>query len=128
VQGDGYLKTVTSAGFAEGLEWTRKSWVWYLYYGNIYIDRRTAVDADGKTLIGYGYPGSPNTQNRSIQEITFGFNQTFWKDPRYGALNLEGQYLLRHPWNVPRNTPSGAHDNTIYFNLRYTLPGSMPRF
>ena len=28
--------------------------------------------------------------NRSINEGTFGFNQTFWKDAKYGALNLMG--------------------------------------
>ena len=36
-----------------------------------------------------------------------------------------GQYewLQRNPWFVAAGAPKGTHDNTIYFNLRYTLPG-----
>jgi hypothetical protein len=41
-----------------------------------------------------------------------------------------GQYewLDRVPWFVAVGAPKGTHDNTIYFNLRYTLPGGMPNF
>jgi hypothetical protein len=87
-----------------------------------------AIDANGTSLIGYGYHGAANSQNRSIQEITFGFNQTIWKDAKYGAINLMGQYeyLMRLPWYVAVNAPKGTHDNTIYFNVRYTLPGGAP--
>ena len=70
------------------------------YYGGIYIVRNTAIDT-GKTTptLGYGYSGSSSGQNRSIQEITFGFNQTIWKDAKWGAVNFMGQYsyLLRDP-------------------------------
>jgi hypothetical protein len=53
-----------------------------------------------------------------------------WKDPRYGAINLMGQYewLQRDPWSVVVGAPKAAHDNTVYFNVRYTLPGSIPNF
>jgi hypothetical protein len=109
VRADGSLKALPSAGFVEGLEWTHSKWQWYGYYGNIYIDRAALLDANGKTPIGYGYAGSPNSQNRSIQEFTFGFSQSLWKDSRFGALNFMGQYeyMLRAPC---------------------TLPGSMPKF
>ena len=101
------------------------------YYGGIYIDRNTAVDTGATTAkIGYGWAGSPNSQNRVINELTFGFNQTMWRNPRYGAINVMGQYeyLEREPWFVAAGTPRATHDNTIYFNIRYTLPGSMPNF
>jgi hypothetical protein len=41
-----------------------------------------------------------------------------------------GQYewLDRRPWSVAAGAPKGTHDNTIYINIRYTLPGSMPNF
>jgi hypothetical protein len=86
-------------------------------------------DTTGKP-VGYGFAGSPNGQNRAIQELTLGFNQTLWRNPRYGALNLMGQYeyLTRAPWYVASGSPKSAHDNTIYVNVRYTLPGSMPKF
>jgi hypothetical protein len=38
------------------------------------------------------------------------------------------EYLERAPWFVAAGQPKGTHDNTIYFNLRYTLPGGMPNF
>jgi hypothetical protein len=102
----------------------------YAYYGGIYIGRNTAVDttAAKPVLVGYGVPGT--TQNRAINEITFGFNQTVWGSPRYGAVNFMGQYewLDRRPWSVAAGAPKGTHDNTIYINIRYTLPGSMPNF
>jgi hypothetical protein len=130
VKADGSLQTVNSAGFVEGFEFTRKSWLFYSYFGDIYIDRAAFLDANGTTKIGYGYAGAPNSQNRNIEEISFGFNQTIWKDAKYGAINLMGQYeyLLRHPWAVATGAPKGAHDNTIYVNIRYSLPGSMPKF
>ena len=46
----------------------------------------TTNTAHPGTIIGYGGPGSPNTNNRSIQEVTFDWVQTFGAVPRYGAL------------------------------------------
>ena len=56
-----------------------------------YIGRNVAIDTNGKP-VGYGYAGSANNQNRAINEFTFGFNQTMWASPRYGAINVMGQY------------------------------------
>ena len=102
----------------------------YGYYGGVYIGRNGALDANGTSRIGYGYTGSPNSQNRVINEATFGFNQTMWSSPRYGGINLMGQYeyLERNPWAVAVGNPKATHDSTIYFDIRYTLPGSMPNF
>jgi hypothetical protein len=130
VRGDGSLSLVHAAGTVDGVEATIKNTLLYGYYGGIYIGRNAAYDANGKTLLGYGYTGSANSQNRAINEVSFGFNQTLWKNPRYGALNLMGQYewLQRNPWFVAIGAPKATHDNTIFMNIRYTLPGSMPNF
>jgi hypothetical protein len=127
VRADGTLSPVHSGGFVEGFEYTHKNSLLYAYYGGIYIGRNVAVDTNG-SLIGYGYRGSANSQNRSINEVSFGFNQTIWKDAKYGALNFMGQYeyLMRNPWFVAVNSPKATHDNTIFFNFRYTLPGGPP--
>jgi len=100
----------------------------YAYYGGVYIQRNTAFDANGTARIGYGYSGSPNSQNRTISEYTLGSNTTFWKDGKYGALNLMFQYsyLQRNPWFVAAGAPSDAHVHMGFVNLRYTLPGSAP--
>ncbi len=130
VRANGQLSPVHSDGTIDGVEATVKNTLLYAYYGGIYIGRNVAVDANGTSLVGYGYKGSANSQNRAINELTFGFNQTIWKDPRYGAINFMGQYeyLMRDPWFVAAGAPKSTHDNTIYFNLRYSLPGSMPKF
>ncbi len=128
VRSDGSLSLVHSGGTVDGFEARVKNWLLYAYYGGIYIGRDKALDANGTTPIGYGV--AAGSQNRAIQEITFGFNETIWASPRYGAINAMGQYeyLTRNPWLVAAGQPKAAHDNTIYFNLRYTLPGGMPNF
>ncbi len=111
-----------------GLEWLHKNTLFYGYYGGIYIGRYSVLDPATGKPVGYGYTGSANSQNRSIQEASFGFNQTLWKNSRYGAVNLMGQYayLSRNPWYVATGTPKNAHQNQVFFNLRYTLPGLAP--
>ncbi len=132
VRANGALSPVHADSYIGGVEATVGSTLLYAYYSGDYIGRNVALDANGTSLIGYGFKGSSNSNNRSIEEATFGFNHTFWKDARYGAINLMGQYeyLLRAPWYYAAGVAGGkqTHDNTIYFNLRYTLPGSMPNF
>jgi hypothetical protein len=128
VRPDGSLSPIHSGSTVDGIEVQAKNTQFYGYYGGTFIRPNTAVDATGK-LIGYGYSGSPNSQNRSIHEPTFGITQTFWKDPRYGALQLMLQYsyVLRYPWFVAANSPRDAHASMVFLNLRYLLPGSAPR-
>lgn len=129
VRSNGSLSPIHSGGFVEGFESqvSPKLMVWG-YYGNVYVGRDVALDANGTSLIGWGYHGSANSQDRSIQEFTAGFTQTAWKDPRYGALSFiyQYEYLTRDPWYVATGAPKNAHDNTLYFDVRYTLPGGAP--
>ena len=117
-----------AGGTVDGFEAKAGKFLLFAYYGGIYIGRDTVIDANGK-LVGYGYAGSSNSQNKAIQEGTMGINETLWANPRYGAFNLIGQYeyLTRNPWYIGTG-PKATHDNTIFFDVRYTLPGSMPAF
>jgi hypothetical protein len=131
LRSNGSISPVHSGSTVTGLEYTAgKTYptLYYGYYGAVYVQRNTALDANGTTRIGYGFSGSGNGQNRTIQEITVGTNTTFWKDAKYGALNLMFQYsyLQRNPWFVATGQPSDAHVHMGFFNLRYTLPGSAP--
>jgi hypothetical protein len=128
---DGSLSLIHSGSTVTGFELTHRNSLLYAYYGGVYIAKNVVVDTTGKTpaLVGWGFPGSAAGQNRIIQEITFGFNQTLWRDAKYGALNFMGQYsyLSRNPWYVPNNgSPEDSHLNMVFLNLRYTLPGSAP--
>jgi hypothetical protein len=130
VNANGSLSPLHAGGTIDGIEARVKNTLFYAYYGGIYVGRDVVIDANGTSLVGYGYHGSSNSQNRAINEITFGYNQTMWSDPRYGAINFMGQYewLERAPWYVAAGAPGETHDNTIYFDVRYTLPGAMPKF
>ena len=124
----GGMSLMHSGGTVDGFEARTGKFLWFGYYGGIYIDKNVQIDSNGKP-VGYGYVGSSNSQNKAIQEGTFGFNETVWGSPRYGAINLIGQYeyLTRNPWYIGTG-PKDTHDNTIYFDIRYTLPGSIPDF
>ncbi len=128
VRADGSISPIHAGGTVDGFEaQVTKNTLLYAYYGGLYVGRNVAIDTNGSP-VGYGYTKSANSQNRAINEVSFGFNQTIWKDSKYGALNLMGQYeyLTRNPWYVAVGSPKNAQDNTIYINLRYSLPGSAP--
>jgi hypothetical protein len=127
VRANGSPSPVHAASTVSGIEAQAGNTQLYAYYGGVYVKRNVALDVN-LTPVGYGYAGSPNSQNRSIQELTFGMTRTFWKDAKYGALQVMGQYsyVMRGPWAVAAGAPSSAHSNMVFFNLRYTLPGSAP--
>jgi hypothetical protein len=127
---NGSISLIHSGSTVTGFEFTAKKTMLYAYYGGIYIDRNTALDTNGK-LVGYGMgsgSNATNAQNRAIQEATFGFNQTIWKNPKFGTLSFMGQYsyLTRDPYYVPAGVAPDAAINMVFFNLRYSLPGSAP--
>jgi hypothetical protein len=115
------------------------------YYGGAYFQRNTFADLTATT----GLPGVPiscaphqpllrlpcigfggfaqsgsSAQNRALQEGTFDWIQTFFKDPKYGSLQLIMQYsyLTRATWFIPAGAPKNAHLSMAYVNLRYVLP------
>ncbi len=124
---DGSPSLVHSGSTVAGLEVTHHNTLFYAYYGGIYIGRNFVLDTNGKP-VGYGYAGSATSQNRSIQEASFGVNQAFWKNDRYGALTLMTQYsyLQRNPWAIAAGQPSNANLSMLFLNLRYSLPGAAP--
>jgi hypothetical protein len=137
---DGSISLIHADSTVTGFEYTNKNSLLYGYYGGIYVGRNYAifpvsttagtppVTTTTLTPYGYGYSGSSSGQNRAIQEATFGVIQTFWKNPRYGALSLITQYsyLTRNPWSVATGQPANANVNMVFVDLRYTLPGSAP--
>jgi TolA-binding protein len=128
VRADGSPSLIHSGSTLDGFEATLKNTAIYGYYGGVYIGRNTALDANGTSLIGYGYRGSPNSQNKTTQEASVGLTQTLFRDSKYGALQimLQYAYLFRDPWFVAPGAPKNTHEHAIWFNLRYLLPGSAP--
>jgi uncharacterized coiled-coil protein SlyX len=128
LRSNGSISPIHAGGMLQGFEATIGNTLFYADWGGIYAGRDVALDANGTALIGYGYHGSANSQNRDIQELTFGFNQTIWKNPKWGALVFMGQYeyIFREPWYLATNAPKQAHLDSIFINLRYALPGIAP--
>ena len=128
VRSDGSISPIHTFTTTDGIEATIQNTLLYFYFGGIYIGKNVAVDANGSSLIGWGYTGASTGQNRSVNEYTFGINQTLWKSPAYGAVNVmfQYEYATRTPWYVAAGALDHASDHTIYFDLRYTLPGAPP--
>ncbi len=128
VRADGSPSLIHAGSTVSGFEYGHKNSQFYAYYGGIYAGRNTALDANGKSLIGYGYTGSGNGQNKTTQEGTFGWTQTWWRDGKYGAFQtmLQYAYFFRDPWYVAPGAPKNAHEDAVWFNIRYVLPGTAP--
>ena len=101
-----------------------------VYYGGMYAQRNTFSDisstAVAKPIIGFGGVGEAGatSQNRAVQEGTIDWQQTFWRNPQYGAVLLitQASYLTRAPWFVAAGAPKNAHLVMGYVSLRYVLP------
>jgi len=115
---DGQPSNVRASSGILGIEHqVNSAWLWFAYYGGVYFQRNYSASPAG--LIGYGYPGSSTSANRSIQEPTFGVIRTLWKSPEYGALQVITQYsyVQRNPWAT---APAQSH--MVFADLRYVLP------
>jgi hypothetical protein len=103
------------------------------YYGGAYFQRNFgALPTTGSTCngligfscVGFGFPGSANSSNRAVQEITFDAIPTLWSNESYGKFQVITQYsyLVRSPWSVPVTQPKNAHTSIVYAGVRYILP------
>lgn len=123
------LSMVHAGAGSAGLEWRatpKQAFAVYYaadYFGQNFFPDTTDTMSPGK-IIGFGGPGSPNTNNRAIQQATFDWISTFWSNPRHGAAQayIQYSYLTRAPWYVAPGTPKNAHLSMVYVGLRYVLP------
>ncbi|MGA8406956.1 MAG: hypothetical protein WB680_07235 [Candidatus Acidiferrales bacterium] len=125
------LSMVHAGAGSAGFEWrASEKEAFAIYYGADYYGRNFFPDTTNTTnpgtIIGYGGPGSPNTNNRFIQQITFDWLLTFWKSQKFGALQYYTQYsyLSRAPWFVAPDNPRNAHLSMVYAGVRYVLPST----
>ena len=138
VKPDGTLSGVHSGSGVGGFEYqATPHYMFYGYYGGAYFQRNygflvaaptSSCDGfSGFTCVGFGFPGSANTSNRTVQEGTFGVIPTLWSNENYGRLQVITQYsyLVRTPWSIVATSgpgPKNAHTDMVYVGLRYILP------
>ena len=124
---DADLSLVHSGSAIVGAEATAGKSQFGFYYGGFYFGRNSFVDVTNPVpgrIAGFGGANSPNSANRSIQEGTIDWTQTFWKNPQYGAVLMvtQASYLTRAPWFVATGAPKNAHLGMGYLSIRYVLP------
>jgi hypothetical protein len=95
-----------------------------LTFSQAYFARAFSIDPSSGGLVGYGFKGSANSNNRTLQEGTVATQTTLWKQPGYGSVQVitQSSYITRTPWYVAPGTPKDAHVFAGYANLRYVLP------
>jgi hypothetical protein len=123
VNADNTISTVKSRSWIFGVEDQMLSKTLVdLYYSQAHADAQTAIDTNGKT-IGYGFNPQP-AANQKLSEFSFGVTQVFFRDPKIGGLQVmfEYSYLTRTPFAVAAGSPTSAHANMVFFNIRYILP------
>ena len=128
IRANGSLSLVHSASTVTGFEWTRGKNLFYGYYGGVYIGKNLALDANGKTLIGYGSdrerraePGHPGNHLRHQYDAD--------EELQVGRPESDVPILVSPTESVACDG-YGAHQRKrcrwAFVNLRYTLPGSAP--
>lgn len=121
---DSAITLVTSKSIMGGVEANAGTkTLLFGYVSQIMADQATTIDPANNKAIGFGV-ASQTGANKTIQETSVGFNYSFFKDPKIGAMQLIAQfsYLTRTPFSVPTGTPSSANAKMFFFDLRYILP------
>lgn len=137
VRPNGTLSAVHADSGVGGFEYqATPHYMFYGYYGGAYFQRNfgsfpapapsTCNGVPGFTCVGFGFPGSLDSSNRTVQEITFGVIPTLWSNENYGRVQIITQYsyLTRSPWFIVSapGSPDTAHTHMVYAGLRYILP------
>jgi hypothetical protein len=120
---DGSISPIPTASWVAGIE--QKLGTTYSlggYYSGVTTDADYSVDASGR-FIGFGFPGSPKSNNRKIDEITATFGWQVVSSPTRGSvqLGLQTSWLSRTPWSAAAG-PGSADAFMVFSLLRYNLP------
>ena len=116
---------IHSGSTITALEWQATCRTLFSFtYSGAYFDRVFSADPSTGKLVGYGFVGSANSNNRALLEATFASQTTLWKHPTYGAVQIitQASHVQRSPWYVTPLGPRNAHVFEGYANLRYVLP------
>ncbi len=93
------------------------------YYSGVNTDGNYSTDRDG-SAIGFGYPGSSSSNNRTIREVAATGAYQIVKTPDRGSaqFNVQVSWLTREPLSTPQNGLSSARSFIFLAQVRYNLP------
>ena len=120
VSSDGEIHPIRTFSWVTGIERRASEHLAMAgYYSGVLAYQNAWVDSDG-AYIGYGYPGSPNSNNRKIHEVTAMFAWRAWKIEGRGSmqLNVQGSWLARSDFSESAT----ARAFLFFAQLRYNLP------
>lgn len=92
------------------------------YYSGVDTTESFTTDGDG-SFIGFGFPGSANSNNKSIQELTLTGSLLSFKSTNRGSAQVSVQYswLERKPFDAGSG-PASAAMHMFFAQVRYNLP------
>jgi hypothetical protein len=120
---DSYIRPVTTTSWVAGIEQKVSPIVSLAgYYSGVHTEDSVQTDTDG-SYIGYGYPGSPNSNNKRVEELTFTGSLLVFKTTNRGSaqINLQLSWLEREPWSQGSG-PASASMFMFFAQVRYNLP------
>jgi hypothetical protein len=123
VSADGDIHPIRTYSWVVGVERRLTTHASIAFYDSgVHAYSSYSTDTDG-TYIGFGYPGAPTTDNRTIHEVTGVFAWQPWKIEGRGSMQWTTQlsWLSRTPWS-PGAGPSSASAVVFFTQLRYNLP------
>jgi len=93
------------------------------YYSGVKAGDNSFTDRDGG-FIGFGFPGSSNSNNRIIRELTLTGAYQIVRTPDRGSaqFNTQVSWLTREPWSTPASGLSSARSFMFFAQVRYNLP------
>ena len=120
---DGSIEPITATSYVFGLEQKLSPTLSLAgYYSGVETDAESFVDTTG-AFIGFGFPGSSNSNNDSIREGTITFGWQPFKIANRGSVQLNTQlsWLERKPFDRGSG-PASAEAFMFFAQLRYNLP------
>ena len=93
------------------------------YYSGVEADRNYLADRDGR-FIGFGFPGSSISNNRSIREFTLTAAYQIVRTSNRGSaqFNTQASWLTREPLSIPATGLPSAESFMFLAQVRYNLP------
>lgn len=119
------VQLVHSGSAIAAAEWqANRSNVLSFTSSGAYFGRASSLDPSTGKVVGYGFAGSPDSNNRALMEHTLASQTTLWSRPGYGAVQMitQGSWITRAPWYMAPDAPKNAHVFAGYANLRFVLP------
>jgi hypothetical protein len=123
VRPDGTVSPLRAHSWVSGIEQkVSRNLALSLYYSGFSAGRQFVTDEDG-SLIGWGYPGSSNSNNRLFHQVTGIYAWRFMTTESRGSgqWNFQYSYMMRKPWDVGSG-PSTASSHMFLTQIRLNLP------